>query len=773
MNNVTEEVSSSIAAERVFSISGMTCAACAARIEKKLNKVPGVHATVNLATEQAHIQISQEAEQIADSELIDIVEKAGYGAVPVQSIGQLEALSYTADDIPDTDEAAIRMSDLLRRFKISFALSVPIVLISMIPSWQFLGWQWVAALLASVVAFYCAWPFHRAAFRATRHASSTMDTLVSLGIIASILWSFWALFFGGAGTIGYTMYMSGVHLIAEHGVNPHVYFESVAMIVTFLLLGRWLEARSRRSAGNELRALLNLGAATARVVRRSSEGESLVEIAGHDLRVGDVFLVRPGEKIATDGVVLSGASAVDVSFVTGESIPVEVQQGSEVIGATINTYGVLEVRATRVGAQTTLFRMGRLLAEAQAGKAHMQRLADKVSSVFVPVVLLLAMGDLLCRLAVGNSYENALTSAITVLVVACPCALGLATPTALLVGSSAASRQGILIRSAEVLECAHRVSVALLDKTGTLTRGEMSVACVKPSGTIPEDQILELAGALESRSEHPIAQAIAREPRTRNLRSPESFVVTDFYSKPGAGVRGVIELSSQCSVPLFVGSLAWVRENGITLSAVTSEAVRAIQAEGKTAIVVANEKEDIGVIVVADSMRPESIEAIEQLKQCRVTPLMLSGDSQAAADNMASRLGISALGGVLPEGKMKVVRDFQARGETVVMVGDGVNDAAALAAADLSVAMGAGTDVAKAAADITIITSDPRLVARAIYISRRTLRIIKENLVWAFAYNLIAIPLALGGVIVPGLAAAAMASSSVIVVVNSLRLRRI
>lgn len=368
MNNVTEEVSSSIAAERVFSISGMTCAACAARIEKKLNKVPGVHATVNLATEQAHIQISQEAEQITDSELIDIVEKAGYGALPVQSIGQLEALSYTADDMPDTDEAAIRMSDLLRRFKISFALSVPIVLISMIPSWQFLGWQWAAALLASVVAFYCAWPFHRAAFRAARHASSTMDTLVSLGIIASMLWSFWALFFGGAGTIGYTMYMSGVHLIAEHGVNPHVYFESAAMIVTFLLLGRWLEARSRRSAGNELRALLNLGAATARVVRRSSEGESLVEIAAHDLRVGDVFLVRPGEKIATDGVVLSGASAVDVSFVTGESIPVEVQQGSEVIGATINTYGVLEVRATRVGAQTTLFHMGRFLLKLKQGK---------------------------------------------------------------------------------------------------------------------------------------------------------------------------------------------------------------------------------------------------------------------------------------------------------------------------------------------------------------------------------------------------------------------
>lgn len=772
MNNLTEGLPSSIAAERVFSISGMTCAACAARVEKKLNKVPGVHAVVNLATEQAHIRISEEAAHISDSDLIGIVEKAGYGAVPLQS-AEKSAESHSADDMPDTDEAAIRISDLWRRFKISFVLSVPIVLVSMIPSWQFLGWQWVAALLASVVAFYCAWPFHRAAFRAARHASSTMDTLVSLGVIASMLWSFWALLFGGAGTIGYIMYMGGVHSIAEHGVAPHVYFESAAMIVTFLLLGRCLEARSRRSAGNELRALLNLGAATARVVRRSSEGESIVEIATHDLRVGDVFLVKPGEKIATDGVVLSGASAVDASFVTGESIPVEVHQGSEVIGATINTYGVLEVRATRVGSQTTLSHMGRLLAEAQAGKAHMQRLADKVSSVFVPAVLLLAMGDLLCRLAVGNSYETALTSAITVLVVACPCALGLATPTALLVGSSAASRQGILIRSAEVLERAHRVSIALLDKTGTLTRGEMSVASVKSSGTIPEDQILELAGALESRSEHPIAQAIARGPSMRNLRSPESFAVSDFYSKPGAGVRGVIELSSQCSVPLFVGSLAWMRENGIALSDVTSEAVRAIQAEGKTAVVVANEKEDIGVIVVADSMRPESIEAIEQLKQCRVTPLMLSGDSQAAADNVASRLGISALGGVLPEGKMKVVRDFQARGEIVVMVGDGVNDAAALAAADLSVAMGAGTDVAKAAADITIITSDPRLVARAIYISRRTLRIIKENLVWAFAYNLIAIPLALGGVIVPGLAAAAMASSSVIVVANSLRLRKI
>lgn len=772
MSDPLEEESFSIVAERDFSISGMTCAACVARVEKKLNKVPGVHAVVNLATEQAHIRISEEAAHISDSDLIGIVEKAGYGAVPLQS-AEKSAESHSADDMPDTDEAAIRISDLWHRFKISFALSVPVVLISMIPGWQFLGWQWATALLASLVASYCAWPFHCAAFRAARHASSTMDTLVSLGVIASMAWSFWALFFGGAGTIGYTMRMSGVHVMHEHDMAPHLYFESAAMIVTFLLLGRWLEARSRRSAGNELRALLSLGATTARVRRRSSEGESVVEISTHDLCVGDVFLVKPGEKIATDGIVISGVSAVDTSFVTGESIPVEVRQGSAVTGATINTYGVLEVRATRVGADTTLAYMGRLLTEAQAGKAHVQRLADKVSSVFVPVVILLAIGDLMCRLAIGNSCETALTSAITVLVVACPCALGLATPTALLVGSSAASRQGILIRGVEVLEHAHRVSVALLDKTGTLTRGEMSVVGVSSSGVIPEDQILELAGVLESCSEHPIAQAIAREHHVRNLRSPESFTVTDFYSEPGAGVRGVITLSPQRRVTLFVGSLVWVRENGITISAGVSERVCAIQAAGQTAVVVAYAEEDIGVIAVADTLRPESIEAIEQLKQCGVTPIMLSGDSQAAADSAAAYLGISARGGVLPEGKMAVVRDFQARGETVVMVGDGVNDAAALAAADLSVAMGAGTDVAKAAADITIVTSDPRLVARAIYISGRTLRIIKENLVWAFAYNLIAIPLALGGVIAPGLAAAAMASSSVIVVANSLRLRKI
>ena len=450
-----------------------------------------------------------------------------------------------------------------------------------------------------------------------------------------------------------------------------------------------------------------------------------------------------------------------------------MNQGSAVTGATINTYGILEVRATRVGEETTLAHMGRLLTEAQAGKAHVQRLADKVSSVFVPVVLALALGDLTVRLALGNNIDTALTSAITVLVVACPCALGLATPTALLVGSSTASRQGILIRGVEVLERAHRASVALLDKTGTLTRGEMSVAKVCSSSAMSEDQILELAGALESRSEHPVAQAIAREVHSRKLIAPESFTVTAFHSQPGAGVKGVVFRSPQHSVTLVVGSPAWLRENGIDLSASASEAVRAVQDAGQTAVVVAYTEGDIGVIAVADTLRPESIEAIERLKSSGVTPIMLSGDSQAAADSVASSLGISALGGVLPAGKVAVVQDFQARGESVVMVGDGVNDAAALAAADLSIAMGAGTDVAKAAADITIVTSDPRLVAQAMYISARTLRIIKENLAWAFAYNLIAIPLALGGVIAPGLAAAAMASSSVIVVANSLRLRKI
>lgn len=880
-------------AEIDLAISGMTCASCVARVEKKLSKVPGVKAVVNLATERAHVELAPEAENISNDELISAVEKAGYGAdflrrVDIAADGTRSALpsaqaAHAAQAVQERAQAAsaARVTDLRRRFWISLILSVPVVAVSMAAPLQFPAWQWVMAVPALVVAIYGGWPFHRAAFRAGRHGSSTMDTLVSLGVIASMGWSLWALLFTEAGHIGYVMHMGGVQSLGQHDAAPHIYFESAAMIVTFLLLGRWLEARSRRSAGDALRELLELGVRTVHVLARaagetgsetsskgnnqaggeedneesgehggkaaehSKEGDAI--IAADDLRVGDVFLVKPGEKIATDGVVVSGESAVDASVITGESVPVDVTVGSVVTGATLNTYGQLTVRATRVGEETTLAQMGRLLAEAQTGKAPVQRLADKISAVFVPAVLIIAALDLLVRLIVGNPVEMALTSAITVLVVACPCALGLATPTALLVGSGAASKRGILIAGPEVLETAHGVSAALLDKTGTLTKGEMSVRSIVPldasnasaqrqsardTGTVREagkrekqasedkalgenkllgeNRILKFAAALEARSEHPIAQAIVAQAKERGVAV---LPVRDFRAVPGKGVQGTVQVlpefesafatasvssagasasnAASVTVPMaetvqipmagmpqirehtvYVGTAQWIAELGINTHVAQSE-VAAAQAGGASAVLVVVGGSVLGVIGVADTIRPESAQAMRELKELGVAPTMISGDSQAAADAVAEQLGISARGGILPDGKVAAVREAQKRGERVLMAGDGVNDAAALAAADLSIAMGAGTDVAKAAADITIMNSDPRLIPAALRISARTLRVIKQNLAWAFGYNLIAIPLALAGIIAPGLAAAAMASSSVIVVGNSLRLRSV
>lgn len=844
MSSTQSEESCPPIAEVDLAVTGMTCAACVARVEKKLNKLEGVQAVVNLATERAHIELFDPA--IADSQLVETVEKAGYGAAVVRRV---EAGKATESDVdPREAEAAAteagqaRRADLRRRFAVALALSIPVVLLSMVPALEFAGWQWLVAALATAVAFWAGWPFHRAAFRAARHGSTTMDTLVALGVIASMGWSYWALAFGGAGRIGYTMAMSGAHSTSM----AHLYFESAAMIVTFLLLGRMLEARSRHSAGNALRSLLELGAAEATMLRRAGEGSEVrreERIAVEALRVGDVFRVLPGEKVATDGVVLAGTSAIDASLLTGESLPVEVGPGSEVTGATLNTHGALEVRATAVGEGTTLAAMGRLLTEAQTGKAPIQRLADRVSAVFVPAVIAIAALTFVVRLAVlGNPLETALTSAIAVLVVACPCALGLATPTALLVGSGRASELGILIKGAEVLERAHGIDAIVLDKTGTLTAGAMTLSEVfaasdtsdpgalrsldgrrlgaQDSGELaaqnrgalgdrlanPEAAALALAAGLELGSEHPIARAIVEGARERGI---EPAVVADVQAHAGSGLSGMLAGgSAQPATPLLMGSLDWIRSGGSSDGAPESAASGdasggapdnaaegpagesgpaasvavpdELEAEcarlagtGATVSVLAAGGQAIAAFAVRDELRPDAAEAVGELARAGVEPILVTGDNETTARAIAAAAGISQVQtGVTPGGKVRVVEELRAAGRRVAMAGDGINDAPALAGADLSIAMGSGTDAAKAASDITIMNSSVRSIARAFEISAATLRVIRQNLAWAFGYNLVAIPLAVLGIIVPGVAAAAMASSSVIVVTNSLRLRK-
>lgn len=786
------------AVEVELAISGMTCASCVARVEKKLGKLPGVTAVVNLATEKARVELSPQAEDVEDSILVGTVVKAGYGATVLRRIrvgadGQREASAGV--DAAEAEAAAARASsarvaDLRRRFFVSLALSAPIVAVSMTPTWQFSGWQWVLGALSVPVALWCAWPFHRAAWRAGRHGSTTMDTLVSLGIVASMGWSLWALLVGGAGEFGYTMRMTGIHGLG-HADRPHLYFETAAMIVTFLLLGRWLEARSRRSAGDALRSLLALGAQEATRVRRA-DGTAVEEVVeAGSIEVGDEFLVRPGEKVATDGVVLDGASAVDASLLTGESVPVDVSAGTSVTGATVNTYGVLTVRATRVGEETTLAQMGRLLTEAQTGKAPVQRIADRISAVFVPAVIAIAAATFAVRLALGNPLEMALASAITVLVVACPCALGLATPTALLVGSGRASKLGALIKGPEILESAHAADTIIFDKTGTITAGVMGVADVRPlDGDM--DELVALAAGIERGSEHPIARAIVDYARERGVAPTP---VADAAATAGHGISGRVD-----GRVVHAGSLTWLESLGVkrgdesadTAGGVTDAAgmaapesadgshglltatgVSALFETGASLVGVSLDGRLLGVFAVRDTLRPEAPEAVAELRELGLRPILVTGDNEATARAIAAQAGVDDVrANVLPEGKLAVVEGLRAEGRTVAMVGDGVNDAAALAGADLSIAMGSGTDVAKAASDVTIVNSDVRTIGAALRISARTLRIIKENLVWAFGYNVIAIPLAVFGVIVPGLAAAAMASSSVIVVGNSLRLRR-
>ena len=715
-------------------VTGMTCASCVARVEKKLNKLPGVNASVNLATNSARVLHS---DQINIEQLIAAVQSAGYDAAPPRALAD-EALEMSPEES--------RIIDLRRRFYVSLILGIPVALLSMVPGLQFRGWQWITAVLALPVITWGAYPFHRSALRNARHFSSSMDTLVSLGIIAASAWSFWALFFGGAGSLEhYGMAMEG---------TAHLYFEVGVAVAVFLLLGRWLEARAKRRSGDALRSLLSLGAPFASVIDDSG-AETRIAVA--DLKVGQHFRVRPGETIATDGVVTEGSSSVDESMLTGESIPVDVSTGSLVTGGTVNTSGTVVVRATVVGAQTRLATITRLVVDAQSSKAPVQRLADKVSGVFVPVVLVIALGTLVGWLLITGNVTDSFTAAVAVLVIACPCALGLATPTALLVGTGRGAQIGVLVTGPQVLEDTRRINTILLDKTGTLTSGLMTVQNVEALNGFTRDELLTLAGSVEHLSEHPIARAIAGE-------ALELLAVTDFEATTGHGVSGVVQ-----GRRVLAGRVSFLASHGID----TSELV--INNQIGTIIAVAVDGKAAGLITVADTIREESARAVAQFKELGLTPWMVTGDSLEVAHKVASEVGIErshVISGATPEEKLSTVQSLQNKGLIVAMVGDGINDAAALAQADVGVAMGAGTDAAMAASDLTLVRSHLSLAADAIRLSRETLHTIKGNLVWAFGYNVAAIPLAVAGLLDPMIAAFAMAFSSVFVVTNSLRLRR-
>ncbi|MFJ7900509.1 heavy metal translocating P-type ATPase [Streptomyces sp. NPDC096198] len=730
-----------------LTIGGMTCASCAARVEKKLNRLDGVTATVNFATEKAKIVY---AEGIAVGDLIATVEKTGYTAEappPPRPEGPGPREGRTPEEDPET--AALR-----GRLAVSAALALPVVLMSMIPAFQFDYWQWLSLTLAAPVVVWGGLPFHRAALTNARHAAATMDTLVSVGTLAAFGWSLWALFLGDAGMPGMR---HGFDLTVSRADGADtVYLEVAAGVVAFLLLGRYLEARSRRRAGAALRALLELGAKDVAVERDGRE----VRVPVAQLAVGDRFVVRPGEKIATDGTVVAGSSAVDASMLTGESVPVDVAVGDSVTGATVNAGGRLVVEATRVGADTQLARMARLVEDAQNGKAEVQRLADRVAGVFVPVVLLIALGTFGVWLGVTGSTAAAFTAAVAVLIIACPCALGLATPTALMVGTGRGAQLGILIKGPEVLESTRRVDTVVLDKTGTLTTGRMALQEVYIAEGADEKEVLRLAGALEHASEHPIARAVAEGARERvgALPAPEHF-----ENAPGLGVRGRIE-----GHEVAVGRFQDVLPDALARAKADAEAA------GRTAVVVARDGLALGVLTVADSVRETSAEAVRELRALGLKPVLLTGDNRAVAETVARAVGIDAgdvIAEVLPREKAEAVRRLQGEGRTVAMVGDGVNDAAALATADLGLAMGTGTDAAIEASDLTLVRGDLRVAADAIRLSRRTLATIKGNLVWAFGYNVAALPLAAAGLLNPMIAGGAMAFSSVFVVTNSLRLR--
>ncbi|MEU5805683.1 heavy metal translocating P-type ATPase [Streptomyces sp. NPDC047718] len=738
-----------------LTVGGMTCASCAARIEKKLNRMDGVSATVNYATEKARVSYGP-GTSVAD--LIATVVKTGYTAeeppapTPLPE-AEAEAEAEAPKRATDPETAALR-----QRLLVSAALSLPVVLLAMAPALQFDNWQWLSLTLAAPVVVWGALPFHRAAWTNARHGAATMDTLVSVGTLAAFTWSLWALFFGHAGMPGMR---HGFDLTVSRADGAStVYLEVAAGVVSFILLGRYLEARSKRKAGAALRALMELGAKDVAVLRGGRE----VRIPVSALAVGDRFVVRPGEKIATDGTVVEGSSAVDASMLTGESVPVDTGVGDAVTGATVNTSGRLVVEATRIGADTQLARMAKLVEDAQNGKAEVQRLADRISGIFVPVVLLLALGTWVTWLLLTDDATAAFTAAVAVLIIACPCALGLATPTALMVGTGRGAQLGILIKGPEVLESTRRVDTVVLDKTGTVTTGRMALVGVHPADGTDEAELLRLAGSLEHASEHPIARAIASgaAERAGALPVPESF-----ENLAGLGVQGVVEGRA-----VLVGRPRLLEDWSMPLPEGLAEAKAAAEAEGSTAVLVAWDGAARGVLTVADAVKDTSAEAVSRLRALGLTPVLLTGDNRPVAETVAREVGIDeVIAEVLPQDKADVVRRLQAEGRTVAMVGDGVNDAAALAQADLGLAMGTGTDAAIEASDLTLVRGDLRVAADAIRLSRRTLGTIKGNLFWAFGYNVAALPLAAAGLLNPMIAGAAMAFSSVFVVTNSLRLR--
>lgn len=734
------------ASEVELTIGGMTCASCAARVEKKLNRMDGVTATVNYATEKAKVSYPAGV-RVAD--LIATVEKTGYTAEePPPPLPDPPGPTADADRDPE-------LASLRERLTVSALLALPVVLMSMVPALQFDNWQWLSLTLTAPVVAWGALPFHRAAFTNARHGAATMDTLVSVGTLAAFGWSLWALFWGQAGMPGMR---HGFDLtVSRTDGSSTIYLEVAAGVVAFILLGRYLEARSKRRAGAALRALMELGAKDVTVLRDGRE----VRVPVARLTVGDRFVVRPGEKIATDGTVVEGASAVDASLLTGESVPVDVTAGSAVTGATVNAGGRIVVEATRVGAGTQLARMARLVEDAQNGKAEVQRLADRISGVFVPVVLLIALGTFGVWLGVTGDTAAAFTAAVAVLIIACPCALGLATPTALMVGTGRGAQLGILIKGPEVLESTRRVDTVVLDKTGTVTTGRMTLREVYIAAGRDEKELLRLAGALEHASEHPVARAVAAGAQERAGALP---AVERFESLPGLGVRGRVE-----GHDVRVG-----RPGPEPLPEELARAKAAAEADGRTAVVVTLDGVAAGVLTVADAVKETSAQAVRELRALGLTPILLTGDNRAVARSVAHAVGIDpddVVAEVLPQDKVDVVKRLQGEGRTVAMVGDGVNDAAALAAADLGLAMGTGTDAAIEASDLTLVRGDLRVAADAIRLSRRTLSTIKGNLVWAFGYNLAALPLAAAGLLNPMIAGAAMAFSSVFVVTNSLRLR--
>jgi Cu+-exporting ATPase len=727
-------------------IQGMTCASCASRIERRLNKLEGVTATVNYATEKA--SVGYDADAVVPEELVAVVEAAGYSAT-LPLAGEAEEPAEEAD--------ATR--PLRLRLVGSALLTVPVLLVSMIPALQFNHWQWLALQLATPVVIWAAWPFHRAAWANLKHATATMDTLVSLGVLAAWIWSLYALFLGDAGADGMKMSFTLVPKVGG-GANE-IYLETAAVVTTFILAGRYFEARAKRRAGAALRSLLELGAKDVSILDADG-AERRVPV--EQLQVGDRFVVRPGEKIATDGIVEEGFSAVDMSLLTGESVPVEVGSGSEVAGATVNAGGRLIVRATKVGADTALSQIARLVENAQTGKAPVQRLADRIAGVFVPIVIGIAVAALGFWLANGAGATFAFTASVAVLIIACPCALGLATPTALMVGTGRGAQLGLLIKGPQVLESTRRIDSIVLDKTGTVTTGTMSLVDVVTAEGVDPERALHLVGSLEHASEHPIARAIAEAAAARTTLA----AVESFRNRDGLGVEGVVDGHA-----VVAGRPALLQEWGVELPPELDTALQAAQAAGRTAIAAAWDGGVRAVLVVADTVKPTSAAAVAELRRLGLRPVLLTGDNEHTARAVAAEVGIDdVIAEVLPADKAAVVSRLQDEGHVVAMVGDGVNDAPALAQADLGLAIGTGTDIAIEASDLTLVSGNLQAAGDAIRLARQTLRTIKGNLFWAFAYNVAAVPLAAGGYLNPIIAGAAMAFSSVFVVSNSLRLRR-